>query len=340
MDFRHVEPKFQKTALVVQMLLVVILLLSAANSVRLILQSSEPPVESSVALWNKGVGKWAICSTKSNLEYAGAAMPTEDNLHPRGKEHGTKYIKATRSQSVRQGDTTLDCAIFDLTKWERPSPTLQSRFHFCGRSKNGGAVHILVWSDNRWQFVEHQHPYDRHDYQLIQTKYIHDYGYYKETRESNKLFYHHHHHYVDGEGWPKHWCGKTGGSPQSLLEIMTDEKFIVEYITLGTIPQLFNTLASIGGSISILTLIFFQIFPKKYPDGAVSKEYEKRTWLFASHRAKKKKTKDESTAQPVAKQDAGAVRTSRRLSGVPPLPKPPRPSQVGAKPLLPGPPGM
>eukprot|EP00438_Fugacium_kawagutii_P036101 Skav207189 [mRNA] locus=scaffold4046:29340:30368:+ [translate_table: standard] len=342
MDFRKVESKYQFQGLTAQVLLMVILLFSALRSVGINFMSSyEAPVQQSIVPWATNAGVWAICGEQSDstpplLIGAGAGMLKKTSMTSGNKKSSRTGVEVRKEWVKWVASSELECGIVNLTQWKIPGKPYH--FFLCGSSSPH--VVYLVWSNNRWHYVDHLVSNRYHLYRLVRKRYGFDSGYQKEMYDASQLFSMYEKTLEDTSHFCANmsWYGNTKGG-QSILEISIEDDVFLEFATLGAIPQLLAALGSIGGSISMMTLIFLALFPKKYPDGDVAKDYETRTLRFAKG-AKTEAESTESTAQPVAKQDVGAVRASRRLSGVPPLPKPPRPSQVGAKPLLPGPPGM
>eukprot|EP00438_Fugacium_kawagutii_P036099 Skav207187 [mRNA] locus=scaffold4046:25771:26775:+ [translate_table: standard] len=334
MDFNHVEPKFRKTAWNVQMLLTSILILSALPSLSRIILSDEPPVDARVVPWNEGAGKWAICANKdsSQLIAAGVGLPSDYSQKPRQssvqEDLPTEAVKREATMFPAADKTEkYDCAIFDLTKWKIPGEPYH--FFLCGevnnkKNKELHETHYFVWTDNKWSYIKHVNADWYVFYKLVRTRYGFDYGYKKDMYDAETLFL------VNSmkDTRPTSWCGsmpigKTKGQA-SVIEISIEDETILEYITLGTIPQLLKILSSLGGTLSVLSLVFYQIFPKKNKGSAISKEYEARTLRFA----KGAKTEDELVATSATSATAipdgnEEVRASLRPSKLPLPPQAP-----------------
>ncbi|CAE7765767.1 unnamed protein product [Symbiodinium sp. CCMP2592] len=72
-------------------------------------------------------------------------------------------------------------------------------------------------------------------------------------------------------------------SEVSATVFVIDDPLITVTLQQGVAPQLFALLSTVGGYISLTSLIFTTIFVKKYPNSAIAILFQKRT-LFGRHK--------------------------------------------------------
>lgn len=80
-------------------------------------------------------------------------------------------------------------------------------------------------------------------------------------------------------------CAWTGIDSESepllkdttVYNILVDDKTVLQTSEQGTLLQLMKMLSSLGGYLSVITLIFGLIFVKQYPESSVARTYEQRT---------------------------------------------------------------
>ena len=78
------------------------------------------------------------------------------------------------------------------------------------------------------------------------------------------------------------WCPKLSGVRPSnakagVMHIRVEEPTFPMVTEQGALPQVLALLAQIGGSISLLTTIFFLVWVRRFPDSEVTNTYEART---------------------------------------------------------------
>ncbi|CAE7563594.1 unnamed protein product [Symbiodinium microadriaticum] len=282
MDFRQVDAKFRKHAVVLQALLYGLLLLFLVYRLSQI-WTEHPPVEVTEEIWD-GVGKWALCGHP----HEGKVLYAAGMGLLKGYYVGHDYFSSTdfataswalTSKMVDFGIWKLNCSIVDLTSWTPPQ--VPGTFILCFDVE---IAYPLLESNGNWRMIEALVPDEVKAIELQKRKFGWDYGYTSELNESFTFV--RVAHMTNSNGltalWHRDRCGMTEfGSGTtgtiSMLIVAIEKPFVTVTKKLGGLPQVFALSTGLGGFITVMTLVFTTIFVKKLPYGDISLEYDART---------------------------------------------------------------
>ncbi|CAE7219625.1 unnamed protein product [Symbiodinium sp. CCMP2456] len=263
---RRVDPRFRYMA----MLLVTCLLSGLVAYVVLRVgeitsAAQHPPVETSLEPWD-GVGRWAVCPGDfTELKEAGYKISGETVM-----ETSIEYIPHVSGKS-------LHCLIVDLRSWRWSSK--QPWFTLCGV----GYIQIYVWSEEHWQYVAHENYGNYAGFRVQKRKLgrhngvdtnVHDVFSFSNWGEDTPI--------SDARERCSVWTPvldqPTPSSGCGALQFFIQDSYVEVHIEQGVMPQVWTLFGSVGGYLTILSLIFNLCFVRKYPDGPIAKEYDALTW--------------------------------------------------------------
>ena len=283
MDFRRVEPKFRRVALITQVILCSFLICYVVFSLKQIWDSStNPPVETQTINWKKDLGLWALCSYNPT-ELFGVGTGIEDspeNLH-------TVFERWTALTGVKLSPPQMtnlshelvrNCTLMDLTDVEFQYP-----FHFTLCVDGGYRSRIYVKTEHSWEFVNGGSVGFLKWLSLTRTVHGWNYGY---TTSEYSIFTT---SSIDGpwEGGPMtHFCAggmkyfRSPGHTTMALSFSVKDAVVVSNYKKGMVPQIFELLSSMGGYMALLSFVYTCFFVKLYPESPVAQIYESRAFVL------------------------------------------------------------
>ncbi|CAE7348241.1 purM [Symbiodinium sp. CCMP2592] len=288
MDYRRVEGKYQRYAFVMQLTLIGFLLLYFVSQAVLIVRHAEtPPVETSMKKWF-GAGKWMICEWDT-LYGIGVGLPHDQSTPSFEHKQWETLTETVPVSKIPEEVNAIDgnphnCSIIDLTAWKMPVPPLS--FSLCNDAAK--LVFIYVESGGIWERVRRQERSMFTQVKLTKRSHGDNSGFSTSFRDyfSASLSQEWTDPGFDFEYWCPNWIrfNTGGGGGRSALLVEIDEPLVMVTANLGVIPQLLSLFSSLGGYLTILSVLFTAVWVRKNPQSDVNITYEERT-LFGCEAA-------------------------------------------------------
>ena len=143
-----------------------------------------------------------------------------------------------------------------------------------------GTTIASVWTGRIWKRIIYQNPQMMTNVQWSKVRRIQDSGFATDWQELFTGI--RDDQWVDGLSDHMVRCPKLSGVRPSnakagVMHIRVEEPTFPMVTEQGALPQVLALLAQIGGSISLLTTIFFLVWVRRFPDSEVTNTYEART---------------------------------------------------------------
>lgn len=285
MDFRPVEAKFRRAALLLQVVLCVLLFGYVVVCVKEIASSSsDPPVETTTFQWKKDLGAWAVCGgSRYHSKMSGVGTGVAESameIHTYNESNAALAGAKLSPPQLMALDGWKNCSIVDLSDADVKVPLY---LRLC--ADTGPEAYFYLKVEGQWIYITHfGAPGALKWYSL--SRMVHGWNLGYSTIQNNSFWT----HTVDGP-WTHninrtYLCasGMSHFGPArghaSVLQLSIVNAFVVAHHKQGIIPQLINLFSSTGGYITFLSIVFTSFFVKKYPDSAVIKTYDARTFVF------------------------------------------------------------
>lgn len=283
MNFRRVEIKFQRAALLMQALLFSFMLCYVVFSIRQIVDaSSDPPVETTAVQWTKDLGVWAVCSgTPADMAGVGTgviASPLDIFYHRDEKQGALSGVEVSPPEMMHIAKEERNCSKMNLSRVDVNVPV-----HALLCADVGRDAFFFMQIRDHWEYVCHFNAAGETKWFGI-SKLVDGWDYGFSTVEDSIFATSD----VDGP-WGfdltnlcadmTYFSSQSGKVSSLLLSVVNP--VVLAHHKQGMIPQLFKLFGSIGGYMTFLGMVFTFFFVKKYPDSAVFQIYEARTLVFA-----------------------------------------------------------
>ena len=302
MDFRRVEPKFRRVALIVQVILCSFLICYVGLSLKQIGDSStDPPVETRTIHWKKNLGVWALCAFKKE-ELFGVGTGIEDspeNLHNNTERKAALTgVQLSPPQMISiSPELERNCTIMDLTDVDVNYP-----LHFTLCVDGGFRSRLYVKTADSWEFINGGSVGSLKWLSLSRSVHGWNYGY---TTTEYSIFST---SSIDGPwvgGDMTHRCAagmkyfRSPGYTTMAVSFSMKSPVVVAHSKQGMMPQMFKLLSSMGGYMALLSFLYTCFFVKLYPESPVAQIYESRTFVLRkilSYMLQDKKNNETDTA--------------------------------------------